>query len=658
MNTTHGYVRVAAASPRVKVGAVGANTDAALALARQAEEDSCDVVVFPELCLTAYTCGDLFHQRALLDAAEEGLARFLDETREFMAVCALGAPVRLDGQLFNCAVAVQSGRILAIVPKSYVPGYNEYYEPRWFAPADAARSKETRLAGQHAPFGCDLLLQAEKTPGFRVGLELCEDLWAPIPPSSHQALAGATVLLNLSASNDLVGKHDYRRSLVAQQSARCLAAYAYSSAGIGESTTDLVFGGHAILAENGAILAERERFRPGGELTFADVDLDFLQHERMENITFSRGIAREFTVPSGATAPSRPAYRQVTFRPRHSAEPPLPLARAVEAYPFVPAEAARRKERCREIFAIQSTGLATRLQHTGCKDLVIGLSGGLDSTLALLVSVEALHRAGLERSGVHCLTMPGFGTTDRTRGNAERLCSSLALELTTIDIRESCRLHLSDIGHDGESADITFENAQARERTQILMDKANMLGALVVGTGDLSEMALGWCTYNGDHMSMYAVNVGVPKTLVKYLISYVADERVATDVADVLQDILDTPITPELLPPDENGEIAQKTEDVVGPYELHDFFLYQAVRCGFSPDKVLYLARQAFPVERYPDSTLATWLQVFYRRFFSQQFKRSCIPDGPKVGTVALSPRGDWRMPSDASPDEWLARLP
>ena len=658
MNTTHGYVRVAAASPRVKVGAVRANTDAALSLARQAEEDGCDVVVFPELCLTAYTCGDLFHQRALLDAAEEGLARFLDETRDAMAVCALGMPVRLDGQLFNCAVAVQSGRILAIVPKSYVPGYNEYYEPRWFAPAEGALSRDARLAGQQAPFGCDLLLQAEGTPEFCVGLELCEDLWAPIPPSSHQALAGATVLLNLSASNDLVGKVEYRRNLVSQQSARCLAAYAYSSAGVGESTTDLVFGGHAVLAENGTVLAERERFRPGGELTLADVDLDFLQHERMENVTFSRGIVEDLALSPETVDPSRPAYRRVTFRPRRSAEPPSPLARVVDPHPFVPAETDRRRERCREIFAIQSTGLATRLQHTGCRDVVIGLSGGLDSTLALLVSVEALDRVGLERSGIHCLTMPGFGTTDRTRGNVERLCSRLSLDLTTIDIRESCRQHFRDIGHDGESADIAFENAQARERTQILMDKANMLGALVVGTGDLSELALGWCTYNGDHMSMYAVNAGVPKTLVKYLVSYVAAERAAADVAEVLRDILDTPITPELLPPDENGEIAQKTEDAVGPYELHDFFLYQAVRCGFRPDKVLFLARQAFAAERYSGEALTKWLGVFYRRFFSQQFKRSCVPDGPKVGSVSLSPRGDWRMPSDACPDEWLARLP
>jgi len=641
-----GYARVGTAVPRTWVGAVQKNVAELVSLARQAEARECDIVLFPELCVTSYCCGELFHQRTLLAAAEEGLSWFLEQTRALSTVCVVGLPLAMDGQLFNCAAVVKQGRILGVVPKTFVPGYKEYYEPRWFAAGTQARRDTATLCAQRVPFGTDLLFREESAPAFCFGIEVCEDLWAPIPPSSHLALAGAALLLNPSASNDLVGKAQYRRQLVTQQSARCLAAYAYASAGVGESTTDLVFGGHAMIVENGVVLLENERFNRESELTVADVDLDLLASQRLQNMTFSQEL--------GQSRDALARHREIAFdaQRRNAGQ----IERRIDAHPFVPADPSRRAERCREIFALQSTGLATRLAHTGMSDVVIGLSGGLDSTLALLVCVEAFNRLGLDRKGIHCVTMPGFGTSDRTLGNVMQLGERMGIALETVPIAEACELHFRDIGHDGKTHDVTYENVQARERTQILMDKANMLGAVVVGTGDLSELALGWCTYNGDHMSMYGVNAGVPKTLVKYLIEYVASYWSENAVCDVLRDILATPISPELLPTDENGAIAQKTESVIGPYELHDFFLYNVVRCGFRARKIVSLACQAFD-HIYDRDEIRKWLAIFYRRFFSQQFKRSCLPDGPKIGTVSLSPRGDWRMPSDAHPDAWLAEI-
>jgi NAD+ synthase (glutamine-hydrolysing) len=641
-----GYLRVGAAVPQVRVGAVGDNVSGLLALAREADGAGCDVLVFPELCLSGYTCADLFAQRLLLDACEEGLARFAEGTAGLAPFFVVGLPLAVDGMLFNVAAAVCRGRVCGLVPKTFIPAYHEYYESRWFASATARRRDRVDCCGQSAPFGADLVFCPEGHRDLRLGIEVCEDLWAPVPPSSHLALAGAMLLLNPSASTDLVGKSAYRLELVRQQSARCLAAYAYCSAGVGESTTDGVFGGDCILAENGSLLARGERFLRTPQLTMADMDMDLLRHERLATTTFTQAVAQ-------AAGPGPP--REVVFASGFG-ERGRRLCRTVCAHPFIPQDAKSRHERCQEIVAIQSTGLATRLAHTGLRDVVIGLSGGLDSTLALLVCLEAYERLGLPREGIHAITMPGFGTSQRTRGNVEALCASLGLSLETISIAESCRQHLADIGHDGSRGDIAYENAQARERTQVLMDRANMLDALVVGTGDLSELALGWCTYNGDHMSMYGVNAGVPKTLVRYLIAYYSEARAAPAAANVLRDILDTPISPELLPPDSDGRIAQRTEAVLGPYELHDFFLYHCIRCGFAPRKVLLLARHAFG-DAYPATAVRQWLGLFLRRFFAHQFKRSCLPDGPKVGTIALSPRGDWRMPSDAAVQEWLADL-
>jgi NAD+ synthase (glutamine-hydrolysing) len=643
-----GYVRLGAAVPEVQAAAVGDNVRSMLGLARQAGAAGCDVVAFPELCICGYTCGDLFAQRRLTDACLDGLCRFADETATLAPFFVVGLPLLVDGQLFNVAAAVCRGEVLGLVPKTFIPGYREYYEPRWFAAEGARIRDRVDLPAGAVPFGADLVFRPDAGADLRIGIELCEDLWAPIPPSSNLALAGATVLVNLSASNDLVGKSDYRLELVRQQSARCLAAYLYCSAGVGESTTDLVFGGDCILAENGALLARSERFRRGAHLTTADVDTEFLRHERQCSTTFTQAVGR------GAGAGLRD-FREVLFSAPQDGRGRT-LQRAVAAQPFVPSDPHLRRQRCHEILAIQSSGLATRLAHTTTRTAVVGLSGGLDSTLALLVCIEAFERLGLPSSGIHAITMPGFGTTERTRGNVEILCRSLGITLATIPIAASCRQHFADIGHDGVTGDITYENVQARERTQILMDRANMLGGLVIGTGDLSELALGWCTYNGDHMSMYGVNAGVPKTLVSYLIAYYADDKAAAATAGVLRDILATPISPELLPPDAAGGIAQKTEAVVGPYELHDFFLYYGIRCGFPPRKVLMLARHTFG-DAYTLAVLQRWLRLFLQRFFTQQFKRSCLPDGPKVGTIALSPRGDWRMPSDATPHEWLADL-
>jgi len=645
-----GYFRVAAAVPAVKPAAVKDNADAIIHAFISACEKGSDLVLFPELAITGYSCADLFLQSRLLAEAEIQVARIIEETSARSSMMIFGMPLARHGRLFNVAVVVRGGtQILGIVPKTYIPDSREYYENRWFSSADEASFNQVTLAGQKVPFGTDLLFRHEDQRRSCFAVEICEDLWGPIPPSSKHAIAGAQMLFNLSASNELVGKADYRRNLVSQQSARCLAGYAYVSAGPGESTTDTVFGGHALIAENGRIITESERFPTGTEIIVADIDTELLDHERRVSRSFGPSARRELTGVE---------YRTVLFGGRlqnqiGSISKPL---RKISPNPFVPSDPAERNERCSEISSIQAAGLATRLERTGIKKVVLGLSGGLDSTLALLVAVKAFDRLALSPEGIHAITMPGFGTTGRTLGNVEKLCKGFGIPLVNLDIRKSCEIQLNDLDHSGEPEDVAYENVQARYRTSVLMNKANMIGGLVIGTGDLSELALGWCTYNGDHMSMYAVNTGVPKTLVQYLVRWAAETWAPRDVKDTLLDILDTPISPELLPPGADGEITQKTEDKIGPYELHDFFLFHAIRHGFGPSKVLYLAEQAFQGS-YKREIILKWLKLFYSRFFSQQFKRSCLPDGPKVGTIALSPRGDWRMPSDADAAVWMDEL-
>lgn len=636
-----GMLRVAAVTPELKVADVAFNTAAIEAAAERAAAEGVRLAVFPELAVTGYSCGDLFGQRLLLEQAEAALARLARISARLGLALVVGAPLRQGGRLFNAAVVLSGGQICGIVPKTFLPNSQEFYERRWFATAAEASGDNLDLCGARVPFGTDLLFPVVGFAEAVLGVEICEDAWVANPPSGDLAMAGATVLANLSASPETLGKCVYRRALVEAQSGRCLAAYLYASAGPGESSTDLVFSGHSLIAEYGQVLTETERFRFDTMLAVADLDLERLATERRRQSSFA------------ASRPRR-VYRLVPIAVGDAAV--ADLRRPLPRTPFVPVRAEERDERCREIFAIQTTGLMTRLRHTGSRQAIIGISGGLDSTLALLVTVKAFDRLGLDRSGVVAVTMPGFGTTARTRANAEALAAELGVTLRTIAIDAAVTQHFADIGHDPARHDITFENAQARERTQILMNVANQAGGLVIGTGDLSELALGWCTYNGDHMSMYAINAAVPKTLVRYLIAWCAEAEFAGRVADVLHDVCATPVSPELLPPNPDGTISQQTEAHVGPYELHDFFLYQVVRCHFAPRKVLALATQVFG-EDYAPEELRRWLAVFYRRFFSQQFKRSCLPDGPKVGSVALSPRGDWRMPSDASVALWLAEL-
>ncbi|MFZ2359313.1 MAG: NAD(+) synthase [Anaerolineae bacterium] len=647
-----GFVRVAVVSPELRVADVDFNVQAIGAALHDAARQGCRLALFPELSITGYSCGDLFYQSALLERAKSALETVAWAAFEARCAAVVGLPLEVDGKLYNCAALVANTQVFGVVPKSYLPTTNQFYEERWFTPGALAAAQEIRLRRYEGaiPFGLDLLFQADDVPGLRIGVEICEDLWAVQPPSGAQALAGATLLLNLSASNELLGKVEYRRDLVRQQSARCLAAYLYAGAGPGESTTDTVWAGHSLIAENGAVLAETKRFQFSTQLAVADVDVQRLVHERLRNSTFSASQADstfrvvDFDLPGETLRVSENPKGRELIRPQ--------LSRT----PFVPADSERRAASCREIFAIQSTGLAKRLRHTGLRCVTIGVSGGLDSTLALLVAARAFDLLGLPRDGIVAITMPGFGTTERTKGNAALLAEALGVTLRTIPIAAAVRQHFRDIGHDENLHNVTYENAQARERTQVLMDVANQVGGLVVGTGDLSELALGWLTYSGDHMSMYHVNAGVPKTLVRYLIEWVADDEWSGPAAAVLRDIVATPITPELLPLSADGALEQKTEDTIGPYELHDFFLYQVVRFQFPPAKVFFLARQAFDGV-YGEQEILRWLDLFYRRLFSQQFKRSAMPDGPKVGSVALSPRGDWRMPSDASAAVWLDEL-
>lgn len=629
----HGFLKACTVSPALRVADCAFNTQQTIAAMQRAAADGVQLAVFPELGLTGYTCGDLFFQQPLQRAAAKALAAVLEASAGLDLVALVGLPVAVDGKLYNCAAVVCHGKLLGLVPKTYLPNYGEFYEKRQFNPAPTGM-RTLHFAGQEVPFGTRLLFRCAEMPEFCLAAEVCEDLWAPLPPSTHHALAGATVIANLSASDETIGKADYRRALVSQQSARLLCTYLYADAGHGESTTDMVFAAHDLICENGSLLAESRPFGPGYACT--ELDLGRMVSERCRSTTFQ---------------PESTGYETVVF---HLPLREVPLTRYISPAPFVPADDNARAERCELILAMQADGLAKRIAHAHARTAVIGISGGLDSTLALLVAVRAMRQLGRPAQDVLAVTMPCFGTTHRTRSNTEILCGELGVTFQEIPIARTVHSHFSDIGQDEAVLDVTYENCQARVRTLELMDLANRTGGLVVGTGDLSELALGWATYNGDHMSMYAVNAGVPKTLVRHIVAYVAGQS-GEALKAVLLDILDTPVSPELLPPTE-GEISQKTEDLVGPYELHDFFLYEIVRCGFSPEKVYRLAKLAFE-GAYDDATILKWLKNFCRRFFQQQFKRSCLPDGPKVGSVTLSPRGDWRMPSDAWATQWLEQV-
>ncbi len=656
---TFGFLRAAAATPELRVADPAFNADRTRELLLAANDRGCALVVFPECGLTGYTCGDLFHHRRLLDAAEAALARLLDVP--FAGVAVVGLPVAADGMVFNCAAIFQTGKLLGVVPKTHLPNYKEFYDARYFAPAVNAVSDTILLAGQAVPFGTDLLFPCDSPEyrGFVLGVEICEDLWMPVPPSSLQAVAGATVLVNLSASNETIGKAGYRRQLVVGQSGRCVAGYVYASSGVGESSTDLVFGGHCLIAENGSLLAESKRFQRENTLTVADIDLDRVQRDRFTANSFHDGSR------------ARPAYRRTSFHVEGLGVVGK-MERYIDPHPFVPSDPATLNERCEEIFATQVAGLAKRLDHIGKPAVAIGVSGGLDSTLALLVAAKTFDLLGVPREKIRALTMPGFGTTPHTKGNAHALMIALGVRVTEIDIRATCLEQMRQLGHspfgidlqahDVESltsalrdlpndnrTDLTFENVQARVRTSLLMNTA-----FTIGTGDVSELALGWCTYNADHMSMYNPNVSIPKTLVRFLVRWAADHEFADAARRTLHSIADTPISPELLPPAADGTIAQATESSVGPYELVDFFLYHFLRWGAEPEKILYLAERATFDRPHTPAELRQWLRVFLTRFFANQFKRSCLPDGPKVGSVSVSPRGDWRMPSDAGARAWL----
>ncbi|MFO1482220.1 MAG: NAD(+) synthase [Verrucomicrobiaceae bacterium] len=632
-----GFVRVAAVSPELVLGDVAKNVAILAREARSLAHRGCRLVVFPELSLTGYSCADLFHTEALRAAAVRGLAELAQATHDLPTVLVVGLPLLVQDRLYNVAAVLARGHVHGVVPKSFLPNSAEFYERRWFSPAHTLNATTLRLNGQDVPIGAELLFEARDVTGFVLGVEICEDLWTVIPPSSHLALAGATLLANPSASTEVLGKAPYRRHLVAQQSARCLAAYIYAGAGAGESSTDVVYSGHGIVAENGIVLGETERFSFETRQIVTDVDVQHLAHDRLKSSSFRD------------EAGGLPMQR-ICFDLGPALGNDDKLLRTITPHPFVPSAKLDRAAVCEEIFAIQATGLARRLKQARAKTAVLGLSGGLDSTLALLVMLEAIRRAGMQPSAALTITMPGFGTTTRTKGNAEKLAESLNVELRTIPITDAVRQHFADIGHSETQHDATYENSQARERTQLLMDIANKTGGIVVGTGDLSEAALGWCTFNGDHMSMYHVNSGVPKTLVRYLIEWCAEGPFADKAGAILRDIADTPITPELLPLAADASLQQKTEDTIGPYELHDFSLFHFVRHGSSAEKIRWLAAQAF-AGKYDDEIIAKWLALFFKRFAQNQFKRSSVPDGPKVGSVALSPRGDWRMPSDFAGD-------
>ncbi len=634
-----GIMRVAAAVPKLRLCNVAENAAAMAEQLHEAADRKASLVAFPELSLTGYTCGDLFFQKSLLQATEAGLQQMLEACPEGVTAV-VGAPVQADGVLYNCAVVLTKGKLLGVVPKLFLPNYNEFYEKRWFASGFQLQAEHVMLCGQQVPMGRELLF--ESADGVRFGVELCEDLWTALPPSTFLSLHGAELIVNLSASNELIAKREYRQELVRQQSARCLCAYLYVSAGVGESTSDLVFSGHSMVAQCGGMVKENADYLAENYVLTADLDLDRICGDRREQTSFADAQAHYGTLEP---------VRRVSCPALMLAESE-PVELHVAKHPFIPADKASRQTRCAQIFDMQATALARRLRITGGK-LTVGISGGLDSTLALLAACRAMDMMGLPRTNITGVTMPCFGTTDHTYQNALSLMTTLGVTQREIPIHEAVRLHFRDIGHNEQDHSVTYENAQARERTQVLMDVANQTGGIVLGTGDLSEIALGWCTYNADHMSMYGVNSGVPKTLVRWVIQTATENPAFAASKDVLQSILDTPISPELLPPDEQGNIAQQTEDLVGPYALHDFFLYYAVRFGMRPRKIYELAKLAF-ADDFDDATILKWLKNFYRRFFTQQFKRNCIPDGVKIGSIALSPRGDWRMPSDAESALWL----
>lgn len=643
----YGFIKVASAIPSVKVGDCAYNTEQIELAIAQAEGKGVEIIVFPELSITGYTCQDLFRQQLLLDAAEQAVVKLLDFTRQLDIIAIVGLPVMAGNILLNCAAVIQKGDLLAIVPKTYLPNYNEFYEKRWFASSQDLCPQDILFAGSKIHITPQPTIFHTYT-GATFAIELCEDVWSPEPPSTRLALLGADIIFNLSASDELIGKHNYLLSLLSQQSARTMSGYVYSSSGFGESTQDVVYGGNALIYENGAQLASSERFSFEPQMVTAQIDYERLRAERRNNTTFvnaqrPQALASECRNVDCHSVDNTDFVLERTFSPT----------------PFIPKTEDMRAS-CEEIFNIQVSGLAKRIVHTNCKTVVLGISGGLDSTLALLVCIKTFDKLKLSRKGIVGVTMPGFGTTDRTYTNAVNLMQSLGITLREVSIKDACIQHFKDLEHDMDVHDVTYENGQARERTQILMDLANKLGGMVVGTGDLSELALGWATYNGDHMSMYGVNVSIPKTLIKYLVQYVADNEVDADSRTTLLDIIDTPISPELIPADEQGNIKQKTEDLVGPYILHDFFLYYTLRLGFRPSKIFMLAKNTFRAGSeysFDEETILKWLRTFIRRFFNQQFKRSCLPDGPKVGSVSLSPRGDWRMPSDASSALWLKEI-
>lgn len=661
-----GFLRVAAATPKVRVGDVSANSAAVLECVYDAAREGVRILVLPELCLTGYTCGDLFHDRALLRACERALKGLLEDTADVPMLFTVGLPVACGENIYNCVASCCAGRLLGLTAKAYLPTYGEFYESRWFAPGGGHGLRTVDFAGHRdVPLSTDIVYCCNDAgmEDVRVGVEVCEDLWVPQPPSIAMArLGGATIMLNASASSEVVGKSEYRRSLVAGQSARLYCAYAYANAGYGESTTDLVFSGENLIAENGSVLARTALF--SCDMAIADIDTQRLMAERRRCNTWTRGDCPEETVRAigfsfeascDLDAALAEGGEEPWTTPRCLLSAADEIDRIFARKPFVPSDERQLSERCETILTMQAVGLATRLENTLTGSCVIGLSGGLDSTLALLVTVRAFDRLGLDRSGVHAVSMPGFGTTSRTKSNAQHLAEQLGVDFREIPIGDAVARHFADIGHDPAVQDVTYENCQARERTQILMDLSNQLGGFVIGTGDLSELALGWATYNADHMSMYGVNAGVPKTLVRYLVRHAAEDF-GGRVGETLLDILDTPVSPELLPPTGDGEIAQRTEDLVGPYELHDYFLYYALRFGFTPGRIFRQACRTFEGV-YEPRVILVWLRTFYRRFFAQQFKRSCLPDGPKIGSITLSPRGDWRMPSDASSALWLEEI-
>lgn len=633
----YGFIKVASAIPSVKIADCRYNIEKIKSLMIEANDKGVSIIVFPELCITAYTCADLFGQQLLLDEAEQSLMQLMDETKDLNIISIVGLPLPLNGVLINAAVAIQQGEILGVVPKTYLPNYKEFYEQRWFTSGSQIIENNISLCNTTVPVSNRLLFE---TPQATFGIEICEDVWATIPPSSELSLLGADIIFNLSATDEVIGKHSYLCSLLSQQSARCISGYVYASCGFGESTTDVVFGGNAMIYENGTLLEKSQRFSFNEQLVVSEIDIQRLRSERRINTTFAANKA----------ALSNSKATRVSTKPINNDE--ISITRTFDRHPFVPKGNALH-ERCEEIFSIQIAGLAQRLVHTHTQKVVIGISGGLDSTLALLVCVKTFDQLGLSRKGIIGITMPGFGTTDRTYNNAIDLMKQLGITIREIDIKDAVIQHFKDIDHCQDIHDVTYENSQARERTQILMDIANQVSGLVIGTGDLSELALGWATYNGDHMSMYAVNCSIPKTLVKHLVQWIAENDMDANSCNTLLDIVDTPISPELIPANENGEIKQKTEDLVGPYELHDFFLYYFMRFGFGPAKIYMLACKTFANE-YKQDIIKKWLYIFLRRFFNQQFKRSCMPDGPKVGSISISPRGDWRMPSDASSTAWL----